>query len=261
MCFANGRCLLCIAFLVLFAALLILAVVHRVRAKKKVLALTPGERVRLLNELAEPFGFAYLPSEDIFTSRLDAWQRDNGYEAKYDTMAVGAGMVIDAFPVYFNYEGRTWLVEFWKGQYGINTGGEVGIYHAKGVIPPHAYHTAHFEAVSDAELPRICSCLDTAEETFYEICARHWWLTGVRMNFSEEHGLIPGIYRSAVLLWNRLLCRGFRIVTYPWKRTADRMVFLYYLLPGWFRKILVLSGGRCKPRCRTRKPHRSCRGR
>ena len=54
MCFANGRCLLCIAFLVLFAALLILAVVHRVRAKKKVLALTPGERVRLLNELAEP---------------------------------------------------------------------------------------------------------------------------------------------------------------------------------------------------------------
>ena len=48
MCFANGRCLLCIAFLVLFAALLILAVVHRVRAKKKVLALTPGERVRLL---------------------------------------------------------------------------------------------------------------------------------------------------------------------------------------------------------------------
>ena len=60
MCFANGRCLLCIAFLVLFAALLILAVVHRVRAKKKVLALTPGERVRLLNELAEPFGFAYL---------------------------------------------------------------------------------------------------------------------------------------------------------------------------------------------------------
>ena len=81
------------------------------------------------------------------------------------------------------------------------------------------------------------------------------------MNFSEEHGLIPGICRSAVLLWNRLLCRGFRIVTYPWKRTADRMVFLYYLLPGWFRKILVLSGGRCKPRRRTRKTHRSCRGR
>ena len=47
MCFANGRCLLCIAFLVLFAALLILAVVHRVRAKKKVLALTPGERICL----------------------------------------------------------------------------------------------------------------------------------------------------------------------------------------------------------------------
>ena len=76
MCFAYGRCLLCIAFLVLFAALLILAVVHRVRAKKKVLALTPGERVRLLNELAEPFGFAYLPAEVIFTLSMYAWQLD-----------------------------------------------------------------------------------------------------------------------------------------------------------------------------------------
>ena len=220
MCFANGRCLLCIAFLVLFAALLILAAVHRVRAKKKVLALTPGERVRLLNELAEPFGFAYLPAEDIFTSRLDAWQRDKGYEAKYDTMAVGAGMVIDAFPVYFNYEGRTWLVEFWKGQYGINTGGEVGIYHAKGVIPPHAYHTAHFEAVSDAELPRICSCLDTAEETFYEICARHWWLTGFRMGVYTKPSrlrlattLIFPEQEMALAFWegevNRLLASAF----------------------------------------------------
>ena len=94
--------------------------------------------------------------------------------------------------------------------------------------------------------------------SLFRICERE---VSVRMHFSEDHGLIPGICRSVVLLWNRLLCRGFRIVTYPWKRTADRMVFLYYLLPGWFRKILVLSGGRCKPRCRTRKPHGSCRGR
>lgn len=71
MCFANGRCLLCIAFLVLFAAAADPGSSDRVRAKKKVLALTPGERMRLLNELAEPFGFAYLPSEDIFTSRLE----------------------------------------------------------------------------------------------------------------------------------------------------------------------------------------------
>lgn len=37
------------------------------------------EKIRILNELARPFGFAYLCQEDIITSTLDAPQRKFGY--------------------------------------------------------------------------------------------------------------------------------------------------------------------------------------
>ena len=47
-------------------------------------------------------------------------------------MAPRFQMVFDALPVYFDYQKKTWLIEFWKGQYGINTGAEIGIYTGSG---------------------------------------------------------------------------------------------------------------------------------
>lgn len=69
-------------------------------------------------------------------------------------------MVFDALPIYFDYAGETWLIEFWKGQYGINTGGEVGVYHAGKVVPERYYRIAHFEAVEDQDMPFIQCRLD-----------------------------------------------------------------------------------------------------
>ena len=34
------------------------------------------------------------------------------------------GMVFETLPVYFDYAGKTWLIQIWKGQYGICTGCE-----------------------------------------------------------------------------------------------------------------------------------------
>ena len=31
------------------------------------------------------------------------------------------GMVFETLPVYFDYAGKTWLIQIWKGQYGICT--------------------------------------------------------------------------------------------------------------------------------------------
>lgn len=176
--------------LLLLFCVLVLAVRRRVRSKRKVRCMEMEQKIRLLNELAEPFGFCYLFKEDIFTSRLDAWQRKSGYEALYDRVAAGANMVIDAWPVYFNYAGRTWLIEFWKGQYGINTGGEVGVYHAKEIVPPHFYKAAHYDAAENSEMPHICCRLERREKEVYELGARHWWLTGFRMGtFSQPSEL------------------------------------------------------------------------
>ena len=74
-------------------------------------------KIRKINELAEPFGFYYIEREDIFSSRKDAWQRKMGYDISYDYAAPMSNMVIDSLPVYFDYDDKTWLIELWKGQY------------------------------------------------------------------------------------------------------------------------------------------------
>lgn len=167
-----------------------LVLIRREKSKRRVRQMGMPQKLRVLNELAEPFGFFYIEEKGIFTSRQDAWQREMGYEALYDKAAPGANMVIDAWPVYFDYEGRTWLIEFWKGQYGINTGGEVGIYHAKDIVPPYFYPEAHFEAADGSEIPYIACRLERKEKEVYELCAGHWWLTGFCMGtFSKPSDL------------------------------------------------------------------------
>ena len=91
-----------IAFLILAILLLLLGIVlvtvRIEKCKRKVRQMAMTEKVQILNELAEPFGFFYQRKEDVFTSQLDAWQRKQGYMALYDKAAASAGMVIDAWP-------------------------------------------------------------------------------------------------------------------------------------------------------------------
>ena len=159
-------------------------VMRRSLSKRKVRNMSDRQRVDKINELAGPFGFYYKVCERIFSSRRDAWQREMGYQELFDRAAVLTSMVIDAQPVYFEYAGKTWLVEFWKGQYGINAGGEVGIYCAKTIVPPQEYTKTVFAAVQDNEMPIVRSRLFRFDkkyaqgEVLYEHQAKHWWLTG-----------------------------------------------------------------------------------
>ena len=185
-------------------------VVRRRKIKEQICQMEVPQKTALLNELAEPFGFFYEEREGVFSSRKDAWQRRIGYTAAFDRGAFGACMVLDAFPVYFDYGGKTWLIEFWKGQYGINTGGEVGVYHTEEEIPPHAYAAAHFLAAEDEELPKICCRLERNGGKLYEYCERHWWLTGFRMGRFPSRGRRLFLQRSPLGIgrWRRRCCGG-----------------------------------------------------
>ena len=73
-------------------------------------------------------GFDYDNEQGIFYSMIDAWQHDYGYCRFYDECSAPLRMIFDCEPIYFNYNNKRWLIEFWKGQYGICTGVEVGVY-------------------------------------------------------------------------------------------------------------------------------------
>lgn len=155
----------------------------------KVKALCAEEKFQILDDLIAPFGYAYVPAQDVFTARVDAWQREFGYRAFYDEMAANLHMVFDCLPVYFDYQGRTWLIEFWKGQYGINTGCEIGVYRAERVLAAEELRYARFESVGDREIPNLSmtfSKIDMDGKTskchiLAKLHARHWWLAAFRM--------------------------------------------------------------------------------
>lgn len=149
------------------------------------------EKQRILNDLAKPFGFRYLCSEDIITSAQESWQRKFGYCTLFDQAAPRFNMVFDCEPIYFSYGNRTWLIEFWKGQYGINIGGEIGVYRADTVIPPEKYSSTVFHAVSDAELLPLAMELFYRNQSLFAARQQHWWLTGFYMGgFSRPEDLI-----------------------------------------------------------------------
>ncbi len=172
-----------LCFGIFFLIILFFFCINHWRRKKiirKVCAMCMNEKCELLDELLAPFGYAYVPSQDIFTSRVDAWQRDLGYCALYDKAAARLNIVFDSLPVYFDYQGRTWLIEFWKGQYGINTGGEIGVYYADHILAENELKRTLFRSVSNEEMPRLSFHLCRKEQMLAKLCARHWWLTAFK---------------------------------------------------------------------------------
>ena len=78
----------------------------------------------------------------------------------------------------YGYDNNEYLIEFWKGQYGMTTGAEVGIYKAQ---KPENYKPGDFilyQSVSDEELIYMSMALYKNGKPILERSARHWWLTG-----------------------------------------------------------------------------------
>lgn len=74
--------------------------------------------------------YSYSYKDDYyFTDKDAAWQHNFGYSGLYDFVAPYLLMEYDYVRVHFTYEGKDWLIQLWKGQYGlVFYGGECGVY-------------------------------------------------------------------------------------------------------------------------------------
>ena len=180
-------------FTILIPILILLLFVGHYRKKKnikKIQGMCTEEKRLLLNELIEPLGYYYIFGQDLFTTRIDAWQRDFGYSALYDKAAVHLNMIFDSLPVYFNYRGRTWLLEIWKGQYGINTGCEIGLYYADRIYSSDEWKDVLFQSISDDDMIQMSFTLFKENKPIARLNHLHWWLTAFRVGcFSQPDDL------------------------------------------------------------------------
>ena len=175
------------ASLLLFATILFLHS-RKKNVIKKVNSLSITQKDTLLDTLAESIGYSYDSGQDLFIARPDAPQKIFGYTTLFDLSAPYFNMIFDYETIYFDHNARTWLIEMWKGQYGINTGCELGIYYADKIISPDEYDTTHFKSVADNDMLTITldlNRLSSKRELFsWKVGrqqSRHWWMTMFKM--------------------------------------------------------------------------------
>lgn len=140
-------------------------------------------------------GFEYCPQKDILCSTMYNEQRMLGYCRAYDEAALAISSVIDCEPIRFIYGGHEWLLELWKGQYGIETGCEIGFYYrqaGKKMTELEKKVTGEwFDCVPDEYRIDMCFSLKRkGKEIFSRDWTCHWWLTGFKWGmFSQPEDL------------------------------------------------------------------------
>lgn len=64
-----------------------------------------------------------------YTDDKACWQKNFGFNEVYDNFAPLSVMFYDTVRTTFVYGGKEWMIQMWKGQYGMAfVGGEVGVY-------------------------------------------------------------------------------------------------------------------------------------
>lgn len=133
-------------------------------------------------------GYRYDAEGDFYyTDDKDCWQKNAGYNEVYDNMAPMAGMFIDQIRIRFSYEGKDWMLQFWKGQYGfLLVGAEIGVYTAplgtykedKGAI--NHYDCADKEDWLNMQLDCYWSENNNGhyKKIFTREYGKYWWATG-----------------------------------------------------------------------------------
>ena len=176
---------------IILAAILVCVTIFIVRSRKFKPTPDKQKQLEVLNTDLDPAGFAYEPREDYFYSRMDCWQRKAGYCKLYDEGSPAFNMIMDCEPVTFSYGGKKWLIELWKGQYGITTGGEIGIYNTtREDIQTEKFTGTFYDNITDQERMPLSFVLRKNRKVLIKRSAVHWWITGFKLGeFSKKEEL------------------------------------------------------------------------
>lgn len=229
----------CIIAIVIVISLLYIYVrtTKRKEAIHNVLQKSDKEKTEEINKGLDDYGFYFENSEDIISSKMYCWQRKMGYCQLYDDLSPSLNMVIDCEPIYFYYDKRRWLIEFWKGQYGMTTGGEVGVYvtDKEDVHIPGFFSGPFYECVTDEERLNMRFTLINKKKELFKRKEYHWWLTGFDVgvfskpsNLSMEIKLIFPTSRMKKAFIDGLKKSGYRDYDY---KSINNVVYIKFDAP------------------------------
>ena len=124
---------------------------------------------------------------------MNPWQRHFGFGEEYDQAAVFANMRYTTLKADFEYDGLKWRLQWWKGQYGVLVGAELGVY----TKDPNDNSTTYYECASQEHLLEMsmdfymtAKDYRSGNRLFYREEQAHWWLTGFKFGYADSRKLV-----------------------------------------------------------------------
>lgn len=289
---------------IVIVVILVIIIFYFLRKKwaiRKVNCLSDQDKLNIVNKALHPFGFTFDLKQDIVISKNDAWQREVGYCDFYDYKSPFLNIVMDSEPIYFKYCDKEYRIEFFKGQYGITTGAEIGLYvrDCDSNLPKGFYPAANDQERLEMEFLLFKKCF------LFSRAGYSWWLTGFdvgrfsnpkdlrlkacvkfpnkEMQVAFIEGLLNAGYNENSIcvccnsvcfdfccpknyklnchhriikciaqFFNRINCAIYMHFTRFFNRTLDKLTYIRYMFPCFYRLVIRLS----VPRRKLKKLHK-----
>ncbi len=133
-------------------------------------------------------GYKYRSEQDYYyCDSPNSWQKKFGYTRIYDLIAPYVLLEYDYARVHFTYEDKDWLIQLWKGQYGlVFYGSEVGVYTKDHDGKDDTYAT-HYDCAAEEDWLQIQTTMFHDEngdgeytESLHTPYEKTWWSTGFK---------------------------------------------------------------------------------
>ncbi|MEE1065431.1 MAG: DUF4474 domain-containing protein [Acutalibacteraceae bacterium] len=111
---------------------------------------------------------------------IDVWQREMGFNIFYDIFCYLTPFFFHYTTqrVKFNYQGKDWMFQMWKGRYAIANGGELGIY-----TRPEEKEGSFYDCGADEDMLVMSVAVYHGDELLFKHGPMlHWWVTGFAIN-------------------------------------------------------------------------------
>jgi len=126
----------------------------------------------------------YYPGDEYLYHTKYAYQWLFGFNETYDELSYMVGCSYDTLRFEFNYGGRDWLLQVWKGAYGYGlfTGGEIGLYSKNQGSPIKHYQGAATKDWIGIEF----SIYNRQDKLFTRPMEDTWWVTGFKRYILQD---------------------------------------------------------------------------
>lgn len=174
-------------------------------------------------------GYEYDAEQQVYYSTLNPWQRHFGFGDEYDVAAGYVNMRYTTLKIDFSYSGLLWRLQWWKGQYGVLEGAELGVYTKDPANPSSFYDCADDDHLMKMkfEYYRTMSDYNNGNMLFLREEQDHWWLTGFKFGYTA--GSNRSVVKATIEAYDKEMADGIEAGLKAVKgSTSSRSGFVEY---------------------------------